>query len=327
MKIIMKAIAGSHLFGLNTEKSDKDYKGVYLPSADDILLGKFNKSINQSTNNSNNKNNSSDIDTELFSLDKFMNMLKEGQTVAIELLFTPDEFILEKHPLWDEIVSKRNELVHKNVVSFIGYAKQQAAKYGIRGTRMGSVEKVLETLKNYKETYPYSNKLFNFRNQLLELTKLEYVHIVQVPKVKNDLNEGYDEHFEVIGKKYPMFSTIDYVINSLQKAYDEFGTRSKLAKMNQGVDWKAVSHALRVIHQGKVLLTTGSLAFPLEKEQRDFILLVKKGELDFTTIVQPEIEKGLKELLEIKQHSNLPDSIEINHIILDIYRKVIKEEI
>lgn len=46
MKILVKAVAGSHLFGTNTEKSDKDFKGVFLPSADDILLGKFDQTVN-----------------------------------------------------------------------------------------------------------------------------------------------------------------------------------------------------------------------------------------------------------------------------------------
>ena len=41
MKVIVKAIAGSHLFGTNTPESDIDYKGIYLPEPKDIILGKF----------------------------------------------------------------------------------------------------------------------------------------------------------------------------------------------------------------------------------------------------------------------------------------------
>lgn len=37
MKVLVKCVAGSHLFGTNTENSDKDYKGVYIPDADSIL--------------------------------------------------------------------------------------------------------------------------------------------------------------------------------------------------------------------------------------------------------------------------------------------------
>lgn len=40
MKIIMETVFGSHLYGLNTPTSDKDYKGIFLPHPRDILLGK-----------------------------------------------------------------------------------------------------------------------------------------------------------------------------------------------------------------------------------------------------------------------------------------------
>lgn len=49
MKTIVKTIAGSHLFGLNTENSDTDYKGIYLPSAEQILLSSYPETISQST--------------------------------------------------------------------------------------------------------------------------------------------------------------------------------------------------------------------------------------------------------------------------------------
>ena len=43
MKVIVKCIAGSHLFGLNTPLSDMDYKGVYMPEANDIMNMSLNK--------------------------------------------------------------------------------------------------------------------------------------------------------------------------------------------------------------------------------------------------------------------------------------------
>lgn len=60
MKILVKAVAGSHLFGTNGPQSDKDFKGVFLPSAEDILLGKFDQTIHQSTNNAVGQKNTKD---------------------------------------------------------------------------------------------------------------------------------------------------------------------------------------------------------------------------------------------------------------------------
>ena len=101
MNIVVKAIAGSHLFGTNTPQSDTDYKGVFIPDAKDILLQRAKKSISTKTGSNESKNTKDDIDVEFYSLQKFMEMLAQGQTVAIELLFTPANMILEKSPLWD----------------------------------------------------------------------------------------------------------------------------------------------------------------------------------------------------------------------------------
>jgi len=46
MNIIVKMKFGSHLYGTATVDSDLDYKGVFLPSKKEVLLGKIHKSIN-----------------------------------------------------------------------------------------------------------------------------------------------------------------------------------------------------------------------------------------------------------------------------------------
>ena len=45
-KLIYLSQYGSHLYGLNTENSDLDFRGVYIPTLDDIILGKAQDEIN-----------------------------------------------------------------------------------------------------------------------------------------------------------------------------------------------------------------------------------------------------------------------------------------
>ncbi|QQV91959.1 hypothetical protein vBKpMFBKp34_100 [Klebsiella phage vB_KpM_FBKp34] len=61
-KIVMETIFGSHLYGLNTPNSDTDYKGIFIPDAKDILLGKAPKTIQSSTGDKHSKNTKDDID-------------------------------------------------------------------------------------------------------------------------------------------------------------------------------------------------------------------------------------------------------------------------
>ena len=51
LNIILKIKFGSHLYGTNTPESDLGIKGVYLPSAHDILLGRVRKSVVNETVN------------------------------------------------------------------------------------------------------------------------------------------------------------------------------------------------------------------------------------------------------------------------------------
>ena len=39
LNVIMKTVFGSHLYGLSTPESDMDFKGVFVPTAREIILG------------------------------------------------------------------------------------------------------------------------------------------------------------------------------------------------------------------------------------------------------------------------------------------------
>ena len=125
MKVIMKAVAGSHLFGTNTPSSDKDFKGVFLPDPRDILLNKTQEVISKTTGDDKTKNSKDDVDVELYSLTKFMKMVTDGDTVALELLFTPEEMIIESTHEWREILKNRNNLISKSIKNAIGYSRAQ----------------------------------------------------------------------------------------------------------------------------------------------------------------------------------------------------------
>ncbi len=49
MRIIVKMKFGAHLYGTATPDSDVDYKGIFLPTKEELLLGRVPKSYNYST--------------------------------------------------------------------------------------------------------------------------------------------------------------------------------------------------------------------------------------------------------------------------------------
>ena len=120
METIVKMVFGSHLYGLNTPTSDEDFKGIFMPTKNDIFLGRIPKTIDQSTNKTNQKNSKDDIDIEYYSLHYFIKLACMGETVALDMLHAPKNMIVESSEIWGEIVENRHKFYTKNLKSFIG---------------------------------------------------------------------------------------------------------------------------------------------------------------------------------------------------------------
>jgi predicted nucleotidyltransferase len=309
------------LFGTNTETSDKDYKGVFLPEASDILLGKFNQVIHDHTNNSGNKNTKDDIDIEFYSLDKFLTMLYQGQTVALELLYTPKDMILEAHPIWYEIQADYKAFQNKRVDSFLGYAKQQAHKYGIRGSRLNAVERSLEIFNQYQ----WNQLLGEVSDEhFKELDSLEHIEWINKEFMGNK-----KELLSICGKKFELNTMLKYVKDPLARYYSEYGERSKLAKQNEGVDWKALSHAVRVSMQAISLLDTGRIELPMSGENIVLLKEIKAGKLSFER-VSNIVETHLDKVLEAQSRSSLPAEPNLEAFQkwqIKIYKMIINGEV
>lgn len=153
MTSIIKMQFGSHVYGTNLPTSDRDYKAVYIPAARDIVLQRVKTTIHESTKaDERAKNTADDVDVEHFSLDKYLSLLMQGQTVAIDMLFTPEEFWLKDESarcgdLWTYLRANRLEFLSRGVNSYVGYARTQAAKYGLKGGRIATFRRVLEALE------------------------------------------------------------------------------------------------------------------------------------------------------------------------------------
>ena len=150
MNIIVKMRFGSHLYGTNTEDSDEDFKGIFMPIKEQIYLGRIPKCYSENTKIGGGKNTSEDTDTEIYSLHYFLKLACEGQTVALDMLHATDDMILETSNIWKEIVAKKELFYTKNMQAFLGYAIKQAGKYSCKGSRLNNIEQVLNILKENK---------------------------------------------------------------------------------------------------------------------------------------------------------------------------------
>jgi hypothetical protein len=111
-------IRGSHAYGTNIETSDTDFAGVFIQSVDDIFGFKYKDQINDDKN-----------DTVIYEVRRFLELLGSNNPTVLELLNTPEECILYKHPVFDMILNDRDNFLSKKCAnSFGGYARQQIGK-------------------------------------------------------------------------------------------------------------------------------------------------------------------------------------------------------
>ena len=288
---------GSHLYGTDTENSDIDYKGVFLPSREEILLGKIPKCRSFTTGNSEDKNSPGDVDEEIYSLHYFIKLACDGQTVAMDMLHAPAELLIENSKIWESIVTQKNKFYTKNLNSFVSYARRQASKYGIKGSRLDAVSRILTLLKSNDP----KSKLRKIWDQL--------------PRIEHCQDAGVDPNgmrlYQICGKTFQESSSIGYVIPILQKFYDDYGHRAKLAAENKNIDWKAISHALRAAIQTKEIMTQGTISYPLK--DAPFLMKVKAGMLDYTTEVTPILESLMDEVEKLVSHSDLPEKVDMDY--------------
>jgi hypothetical protein len=294
---IVKMVFGSHLYGTSTPESDKDFKGVFLPTREQILLGKIPKSINESSNKTNIKNTSKDVDLEMYSLHYFIHLACEGETVALDMLHAPKKMIIETCPIWNEIVLNRQRFYTKNLKAFVGYARRQASKYGIKGSRLNDAQRVLDFLKPYQHLFKKLNNLWN------DLPEGEHIF-------KHPPNENGERMYEVCGRKIGEKVTFNYAYDTVKKFVDNYDDRARMAANNEGIDWKAISHAFRAAYQVKQILIKNTITFPLKEAST--LLLIKQGKLDYQSIVAPKLNDLISEVEELSKNCNLPEKVDRN---------------
>lgn len=115
--IIFGCIVGSHAYGTNVEGSDIDKKWVYVQSAEDFFINGYKPQIEISK------------DEVIFELRRFLELCEKANPTILELLFSPEDCIIYKHPAFDKIKDIRREFLTKQCkLSFGGYAISQIEK-------------------------------------------------------------------------------------------------------------------------------------------------------------------------------------------------------
>ena len=282
---------GSALYGTDTANSDLDVRGIFAPDLDRVLLGVASRSLRLSTGDAGTRNSAADIDIDLWSARYWIcDLLKAGDTGAIDLLFSAsnEACVLYAHPLMTEIFTNADRLINPSAVeSAASYALRQAKKYGIKGSRLGLLRRLREAMA----------EILAARGQDMRGQKLCHILPELNQRFAGDAfyaaGSNLEGEYVVIGGKMhmagiPLEEFAARIKNDLQR----YGNRAEDALAGNGVDFKALSHALRASGQQLELLRTGRISYPLAF--REQLMLVKSGALPYPVaekMILDDIEK------------------------------------
>jgi hypothetical protein len=311
MNLIMKAVAGSHLYGTDTPASDRDWKGVALPTWEQVALGQIPKQMaHLSTNSSSSKNSAEDVDVEIFSIHEFIKLALQGQTVAFDMLHTPVEYQTVRSQIWDDLIANRHHFYSRNIHAFIGYARGQATKYGVKGSRLNDAKAVMEWLIEQTLTKHHSARILECDLKTFPVGEHIRWHVGAyvpvLPPQENDVRQfSGTDMVEVCSRKILLNSSLGYAYDMVKIWHDSYGERAKKAATDGGVDWKAISHAFRVTYEAKELFEIGTITFP--RPERAFLLNIKLGKMRYDHI-GPMLDDLIDEVEKLRDTTLLPVS-------------------
>lgn len=115
---LYEVVYGSWAHGTNTPSSDVDWRGVYLlPSAEFLGLGRAETTWERKAD-----------DRVAWELAHFCRLLLKGNPNIVGMLFAPDDCVLVRHEVMDELIDLRRAFVSSALRSaYMGWIMREAA--------------------------------------------------------------------------------------------------------------------------------------------------------------------------------------------------------
>lgn len=274
---VFLTIAGSHMYGMATEESDVDKRGVCIPPKN-VVMGFARRFEQQDVPGE---------DTTIFSLIKFMELASDCNPNIIELLFAPDDCIEVKHPIWEKLLTRRDEFVSaKAFFTFASYAAGQIKR--INSHRSWLLHP--PTHKPTREEFGLSNQSMGVRELAkgIDITTLDPKAVAVIQKEKA---------FKAALATWHQYQNWKKTRNP---------KRSELEK-KFGFDTKHASHVVRLLRMSYEILTAGKVI--VRRPDAAELLAIRRGEwayeklLEFSTLQQKLLEDIYHQKKYVVPHS------------------------
>lgn len=258
------------------------------------------------------------------SFQHYIQMLVEGQTVAVDMAFVPEEFYVPgtRGPEWYCVTGNIGRLLHSGVDIFTGFAQSQARRYSLKAERLTAIEAAVGFFSAMEDMHGPNTKVREVKMDLMSMACEHSKELMSFPTITNP-GRGANvtvEHFECCDRKVPMNASVKEAANIYRRASEFYGKRARLAQNMGGQDWKALMHAVRIVREAEELLLEGKITFP--RPEAETLLAIRKGELPHEHVMAL-IEDGLERVDNAKLVTVLPDKPDYDYaedIVASFYR-------
>lgn len=341
-------IRGSHAYGTNIETSDIDYAGVYIQPIEDTLGLKYKEQINDDNN-----------DIVIYEIKRFIQLLSVNNPTILELLNTPDDCILYKHPIFDKIIENRDKFITKICSnSFGGYAVEQIKKARGQNKKQNWDKRKIQKKDILDFIYIIEDKTIPFKTwtktNSIDESKLG---VVKLNNARNIFSLYYNKDIPYKGlikrDKEGMVLSNELRLSSIPKgekhiaiiSYDKDAYSSYLkdwksyqtwlternesrwidvSSHNQKIDGKNMMHCVRLIETAKDIAEGKGII--VRRDNASELIDIRKGKVDLMTLID-KVELDIKDIDILFKNSNLPDKVDfdfINNLLIDIRKEYYK---
>jgi predicted nucleotidyltransferase len=306
-KTIFKCRVGSHLYGLNTPQSDEDFLSVFIPNEEHILGLKKVEEVDNSTKKSNidSRNTSEDVDDKSYALPKFLHLLLENNPNIIEVLFATPNNILILEPEFKELIDNYRKIVSTKVLhTFTGYAFSQKKKLMVKKERYTSLKEGLDFIE--EKIFKFIDSKKNPDAFYQEILDGKFCYNISEEEA-SDLNRNlkYYKGEKQNCESFHKGMDLGMIYRHIKQEFDNYGWRVKTSSFNKvGYDCKFAYHLIRLLDEGKQLLSTGKVVFPISGKAREDILKIRNELLPYEDLMKmyEEYEKEMTSIVSTVQH-------------------------